>query len=89
MIGVASNKNIIQKPKINNDAKQLHRKQPLLAGGCFSLSGRPTPSHKNTRPSWSGIFVGGAAGYCPRVRQVTYRSSTYIVLLGLFSHVIR
>ena len=57
MIGVASNKNVIQKPKINNDAKQLHRKQPLLAGGCFSLPSKPDFAYKNTRPSGSGIFV--------------------------------
>lgn len=25
------------------------------------------------------LIIGGAAGYCPRVRQVTYRSSTSIV----------
>ena len=28
----------------------------------------------------SSFFVGGAAGYCPRVRLVTYRPSTHIVL---------
>lgn len=28
---------------------------------------------------WLGSCVGGAAGYCPRVRQVTYYSSTCIV----------
>lgn len=34
---------------------------------------------------WLGVLVGGAAGYCPRVRQVTYRSSTYIVPLAIFT----
>jgi len=34
----------------------------------------------------SVFFDGGAAGYCPRVRQVTYHPSTYIVLFSYYPH---
>ena len=46
------------------------------------------PVKVKIRPQGSDFYFGGAAGYCPRVRRVTYCSSTYIVLLDLFSHVI-
>ena len=53
-------------------------KRPFLAGGCFFFVSMVDLANENTR-IYSGIFIGGAGGYCPRVQKVTDYLSTSIV----------
>ena len=96
IIGVVPEQKSCTGAKNKQESEKLHEKQALLAGACFfyhqtaKLLFTTLPRYAKTRPIGRVLTLfGGAAGHCPRVRQVTYRSSTYIVLLGLFSHVIR
>jgi len=88
IIGVASEQKKCTEAKKNknkNSNKKLHKKRPFLAGGRFYFTHHGAKyQQKYPTNITSGIFVGGAGGYCPRVQMVTYYSSTNIVYSGFY-----